>query len=641
MEVDEYATTDANGIAEFAAEKDGIPRGSYTVEEVNTKYYFIDPEDQTITVATEDLELSFRNELQKADLEVIKSSEDGILAGFTFRLHGTAASGVEVDVYAETDENGKAVFEQIPWGIFTLDEVLNENQAFVYKVNASQNIDLVYKETEGAEFHNELIRQKVQVIKTSENGEIEGVTFHLFGKTVNGMEVDEYATTDAEGVAEFAVEKGGIPRGSYTIEEVDVPEYIQDPGKKKISLSEDVTLSFENLYKRGSITLSKKDSDTDELLSGSVFGVFEWNGEDFVYLRDMIDNGDGTYSSGELLWTKENEGRYTVRETVAPEGYFLIRNDGENEFVVSFREDGLEHSFEAFNMKPEISTEVQIPLIPATDKVEVTDTVRYHNLLVGKTYTVQGILMDKETGEPLLIDGKEVVAETTFTAEAADGSIDVIFELDASELAGKTLVVFESLLMDSEDGIGSFPEVEGSTVLIAVHRDLEDEAQTIYIPKIWTEASDTNTSGKKLYGTVDANVKDIVSYENLIPGQTYTVKGELMDKESGKGTGIYAEASFTADEANGSVTLVFSFDGSSYIDKDLVAFERIYDADGNLIGIHEDLEDAAQTVKVIQPEPAPKTGDESQLIAWGVVAALSLIALVVISRKAGKEEAIE
>ena len=638
MEVDEYATTDADGVAEFAAEKGGIPRGEYTVEEVDTKYYFIDPDAQSITVATEDLELSFWNELQKADLEVTKSSEDEILAGFTFHLYGTAASGVKVDVYAETDENGKIVFEQIPWGIFTLEEVLNENQAFVYKLNAFQSIDLVYKETESTEFHNELIRQKVQVIKTSENGEIEGVTFHLFGKTVNGMEVDEYATTNAEGIAEFAAEKGGIPRGSYTIEEVDVPEYIQDPGNKKISLSEDVTLSFENLYKRGSITLSKKDSDTDELLSSSVFGVFEWNGEDYAYLRDMIDNGDGTYSSSELLWTKENEGRYTVRETVAPEGYFLIRNDGENKFVVSFREDGLEHSFEASNMKPEISTEVQIPLIPATDKVKITDTVRYRNLLIGKTYTVQGILMDKETGEPLLIDGKEVVAETTFIAEVANGSIDVIFELDASEMAGKTLVVFESLLMDSEDGTGSFPEVEGSSVLIAVHRDMEDEAQTIYIPKIWTEASDTNTSGKTLYGTTAANVKDIVSYENLIPDQTYTVKGELMDKETGKGTGIYAEASFTTDEANGSVTLLFSFDGSGYIGKELVAFERIYDADGNLIGIHEDLEDEVQTVKVIQPEPAPKTGDESQLIFWGVITALSLAAVIVISRKVIKEE---
>ena len=96
--------------------------------------------------------------------------------------------------------------------------------------------------------------------------------------------------------------------------------------------------------------------------------------------------------------------------------------------------------------------------------------------------------------------------------------------------------------------------------------------------------------------------------------------------------------SFTTDEANGSVTLLFSFDGSGYIGKELVAFERIYDADGNLIGIHENLEDEMQTVKVIQPEPAPKTGDESQLFFWGVITALSLAAVIVISRKVIKEE---
>ena len=63
---------------------------------------------------------------------MIKSSEDGVLAGFKFHLYGTACSGVEVDAYAETDESGKAVFEQIPWGEFTLEEVLNEDQAYVY-----------------------------------------------------------------------------------------------------------------------------------------------------------------------------------------------------------------------------------------------------------------------------------------------------------------------------------------------------------------------------------------------------------------------------------------------------------------------------------------------------------------------------
>ena len=186
--------------------------------------------------------------------------------------------------------------------------------------------------------------------------------------------------------------------------------------------------------------------------------------------------------------------------------------------------------------------------------------------------------------------------------------------------------------MDDEDGIGSFPEVEGSTVLVAAHRNIEDEAQTIYIPKVWTEASDRNSSEQTLYGTEHAGVKDVVNYENLIPGQTYTVKGELMDKETGEGTGILAEISFTVEESDGSVVLAFSFDGSAYIGKELVAFERIYNEAGNLIGLHEDLEDPAQTVKIIEPELPPKTGDDSHLAVWAAVAVGALIALIFVSR---------
>ena len=227
------------------------------------------------------------------------------------------------------------------------------------------------------------------------------------------------------------------------------------------------------------------------------------------------------------------------------------------------------------------------------------------------------------------------MAETAFTAESADGSIDVVFELDSSELAGKTLVVFETLFIDSEEG--NFPKAEDGLFLIAEHTDIQDEAQTVYIPKVWTDASDFGSKEKTLYGVEMASVKDIVSFENLIPGQTYLVKGELMDQETGEGTGITAEVSFTAEDANGFAELVFTFDGSRYIGKDLVAFERIYDEAGNLIGLHEDINDPAQTVTVIDPPTPPATGDDSHMVFWGVIAVLSLIALVIVSRKFEKD----
>ena len=100
--------------------------------------------------------------------------------------------------------------------------------------------------------------------------------------------------------------------------------------------TDDLSLSFFNRNKRGEIELVKKDADSGELLAGSVFSVYEWDGEGFVFLKDMTDSGDGSYAAAELIWTKQNEGRFEVRETKAPEGYFLTRSDGENIFEVNF-----------------------------------------------------------------------------------------------------------------------------------------------------------------------------------------------------------------------------------------------------------------------------------------------------------------
>ncbi len=73
----------------------------------------------------------------------------------------------------------------------------------------------------------------------------------------------------------------------------------------------------------------------------------------------------------------------------------------------------------------------------AAQQVTIIDTVQYANLKVGTEYTVKGILMDKSTGQPLLVNGEQVTAETTFVAETADGTVDVVFTFDGSALAGK------------------------------------------------------------------------------------------------------------------------------------------------------------------------------------------------------------
>ncbi len=106
----------------------------------------------------------------------------------------------------------------------------------------------------------------------------------------------------------------------------------------------------------------------------------------------------------------------------------------------------------------------------ASDKLLLDDVVSYTGLIVGKEYTVKGVLMDKATGKPYLVNGKEVTAETKFTPEKPDGEVTVTFQFDASGIHSKTaIVVFETMYQDDLE--------------ILVHADLEDSDQTVTIDK--------------------------------------------------------------------------------------------------------------------------------------------------------------
>ena len=118
---------------------------------------------------------------------------------------------------------------------------------------------------------------------------------------------------------------------------------------------------------------------------------------------------------------------------------------------------------------PEIGTQASVDgkkEVTAKGTVTVEDTVSYKNLTPGKAYTVTGVLMNKATGEPLLVNGSEIRAEVTFIPEASDGEVKVSFSFDTDGLTAETkTVVFETLLRDG--------------VEIAAHADIEDEGQTV------------------------------------------------------------------------------------------------------------------------------------------------------------------
>lgn len=280
---------------------------------------------------------------------------------------------------------------------------------------------------------------------------------------------------------------------------------------------------------------------------------------------------------------------------------------------------------------------VRIPEIhtTATDKVTgdhdgvvanettVLDEVFYKNLILGKEYTVSGKLMVKETGEPLLIDGKEVTTEKTFVAEEADGSIILEFTFDSSALAGKKIVAFEDITYEG--------------ISIGSHENLTDDDQTISYPEIHTTAVNGTDGSKTMVLGTNVTLVDAVTYKGLTEGKTYVLKGTIMDKTSGQSIGVTAETTFTAEAADGSVTVTFTFDTTKLQGKILVVFETLYDTQGNPIVDHSDLNDEDQTVSVpVQPViPPVVTGDDSSPMPYvlsllaALAAAVAVVAVLV------------
>ena len=295
---------------------------------------------------------------------------------------------------------------------------------------------------------------------------------------------------------------------------------------------------------------------------------------------------------------------------------------------------------------PEIATQANCPdtntqMAVPKKELTITDTVSYH-LIPNKEYKLTGTLMDKESGEPLQIDGKEVTSELTFTPEDAEGTVELSFILDATALAGKTIVAFESV---------SYQDKE-----VAFHTQIDDAPQTIYFPEIKTTAKDGKDGDQDVLAEKETSIIDTVSYKDLVTGLTYRVVGTLIDKETGKevlidGKPVTSEATFKPENSEGTVEVTFTFDATSLSGHDVVVFEKLYVSTGDKdnkkeveLTNHEDINDNDQTVKITDvPKDTPdistpvKTGDDTPLLLYAGIAAGALllagIATVIYFRK--------
>ena len=241
------------------------------------------------------------------------------------------------------------------------------------------------------------------------------------------------------------------------------------------------------------------------------------------------------------------------------------------------------------------------------NKLTFVDTISYEGLIPNKECTIKGKIVNKKTGEPILIkenlneeisDEKEVTAETTFTPEKSEGTIDVTFTVNTTDLVGKDLVVFEKLYYDN--------------IEFANHEDLEDKDQTISVPKIELGTKVINKDTNTQFAQVGDKLTfvDTVSYKGLVPNYEFTLKGKIINKETGEPLKINdqevtEEAKFTPENSEGTTDVTFTVNTTDLADKDLVVFEKLYYGDVEFAS-HEDLEDKNQTITIPKIEIGTK-----------------------------------
>ena len=242
--------------------------------------------------------------------KIIKTSEDGKVEGISFTITG---NGVNKTV--TTGAGGVIQIDNLAPGVYTVTEQSYDK----YEPQEVRRVIVVSGQVATVSFNNTLKRGTLIVTKTSEDGLNEGVKFHLYGTSLSGLAVDEYAVTDSTGKAVFSDVLIGT---SYTLEEVDtaIRYVVPEQQTAAVEWNTATNKSFANILKKWNVTVTKSDAETglpqgDATLAGAVYGIYK--GDQLVDTYTTDANGQFTtkyYVCGD---------DWTIRESTPSEGYLL------------------------------------------------------------------------------------------------------------------------------------------------------------------------------------------------------------------------------------------------------------------------------------------------------------------------------
>ena len=603
-------------VATFTTQKDGhatlskkLENGDYvTIEQVAPLGYTLDTSVHRFSVDGKNTDIPVVDDPGRIRLIIRKkdsttgsntASGNASLAGAVYRV-SYLENGATTYKDITTNSAGVADLRDIPLGLVSVQEISSpagyklDTRVHTYKVHPSQTTPITF-ELEPADFTEEVMKGQIALHKQYETldepADEQGAEFDVYLKSAGSFDAAketerDHITTGADGMATTK----DLPYGTYVVHQTKGGNGRQLVADFDVSISEDgkvYSYDLVNVQKNAQLKIVK--TSEDGVIEGIKFRV--------TRLEDGYSAEYTTNAAGEIL--TETLPIYADKDGATKYQYKVEELDTEETFGYQLPDsqtvelsEGEIASVSFHNVPIEIGTKATVEgekEVDPLDKVTLTDTVSYTGLVPGKEYRATGVLMDKETGEKLLVDGKEITAETVFVPETKNGSVDVTFIFDATGLHGKEIVVFEDLYREN--------------VLLATHADINDEGQTIKVknPEIGTKAT---ADGKKEITADKITITDVVSYKDLTPGKEYKLTGVLMNKATNDkllidGKEITAEATFTPKATTGEVEMTFTFDARELTaETEVVVFETLY-RDGIEIAVHADINDKDQTVRIL------------------------------------------
>ncbi len=500
---------------------------------------------------------------------------------FTFYLFKTDESGnklteseMTVTVYRDNDGNGEYSAD-VDTEFGTMNYIGDGEYSIDVPFGTENNGHWLFKETYPVLGH--------------------GIVADYIAKTIDTSAVDgtKYLVTSTDSADYFVDKPIEIKTTAHSGEDKEL-----DPTDRETFTD---TVEYSNLpYNFDSYTFEYRMvgtimlKSTDESGETSVTPLISEDGQAVTSEKTFtIENAESTNGSVDVDFFDVDCSNLKGKELVVFEKlYFTAYKNGEkinDETELASHEDKDDEGQTLKVVNPEIHTNASdentkdnVVSMDMLGGITIKDTVSYKNLIVGHEYTITGTLMDKDTGEVVYDhNGKEVSSEpVTFTAETADGEVEVYFNFVCGGYSSATYVATESIKHNGFE--------------IATHADLEDESQTVYKPSVGTTLM--HEGGHSALADEDIKLTDVVKLDNLVIGKEYKLMGMIVQSSNGKVLGN-ANKTFTATGSSMLVNIDFTVNAKDLEGDSVVAVEYLYH-NGKFLAQHYDLTDENQTVYV-------------------------------------------